>query len=197
MTKPNASKQFDRVNIFGDIDSFRDEGPWCWECELTFNSFEDAPPDCPLHFCSPDCRREWSSRQPLQNLLDKRKINVNTMADLNESTAKRIAKLVRLMSSEYDGEWSNAVRMLKLVLQNEGLTFNDLAAVIENCDGAIEERKYSDADAAIIFARGLEKGRAEEAHKREAPPEFYDADGHAALERHCAVLPEESRPATR
>jgi len=100
------------------------------------------------------------------------------MADLNESTAKRIAKLIRLISSEHEGEWSNAVRKLKLVLQNEGLTFNDLAAVIENCDGAIEERKYSDADAEIIFARGVEKGQEEESRKRQAPPEFYDLDGY-------------------
>jgi hypothetical protein len=99
------------------------------------------------------------------------------MGELNESTAKRIGKLVRLMSSEHDGEWGNAVRKLKLVLSNKGLTFNDLAIVIENCDGAIEERKYSDADAKIIFARGIEKGRAEEAQKQAAPPEFYDNDG--------------------
>jgi hypothetical protein len=99
------------------------------------------------------------------------------MAELNESTAKRVAKLIRLMSSEHDGEWGNAVRKLKLVLNNEGLTFNDLAIVIENCDGAIEERKYSDDDAKIIFARGVEKGRVEEAQKQQAPPEFYEADG--------------------
>ena len=103
------------------------------------------------------------------------KSNVNAMTDLKESSAKRIAKLVRLMSSEHDGEWSNAVRKLKLFLRNEGLTFNDLATVIENCDGAIEERRYSDMDAEIIFARGVEKGRKET--ERELPPEFYDGDG--------------------
>jgi hypothetical protein len=99
------------------------------------------------------------------------------MAELNDSTAKRIAKLIRLMSSEHDGEWGNAVRKLKLVLSNERLTFNDIATVIENANGEIEERKYSDADAEVIFARGVEKGRVEEAHKQQAPPEFYDADG--------------------
>jgi hypothetical protein len=99
------------------------------------------------------------------------------MAELNGSAARRVAKLIRLMSSEHDGEWGNAVRKLKLVLGGEGLTFNDLATVIENCDGAIEERKYSDADAEIIFARGVEKGRVEGAQKQTAPPEFYDADG--------------------
>ena len=28
-----------------------------------------------------------------------------------------------------------------------------------------------------IFVRGVEKGRAEEAQRRDLPPEFYDADG--------------------
>jgi hypothetical protein len=58
-----------------------------------------------------------------------------------------------------------------------GLSFNDIAVVIENHNGEIEERKYSDSDAEAIFARGVDKGRAEEARRRELPPEFYDADG--------------------
>ena len=49
--------------------------------------------------------------------------------------------------------------------------------MIENANGEIEEKKYSDSDAEIIFTKGVEKGRAEEARKREAPPEFYDTDG--------------------
>ena len=42
----------------------------------------------------------------------------------------------------------------------EGLAFNDIATVIENCNGEIEGLRYSDSDAEIIFARGVEKGRA-------------------------------------
>jgi hypothetical protein len=67
---------------------------------------------------------------------------------------------------------------MKQQLLTEGLSFNDIATVIENANGEIEERKYSDADAAIIFDRGVERGRTEEAKRRELPPEFYDADGH-------------------
>ena len=83
------------------------------------------------------------------------------LAMLTEPAAKRIAKLVRLMSSEHDGEWSNAVRKLKIVLGGEGLTFNDLAAVIESANGEIEERRYSETDAKAIFERGVEKGKAQ------------------------------------
>jgi hypothetical protein len=42
----------------------------------------------------------------------------------------------------------------------------------------IEAKKYTDADAEEIWKKGIEKGRAEEARKQAAPPEFYDADGH-------------------
>src|SRR6516165_11225423 len=100
------------------------------------------------------------------------------MSTLNEPVAKRIAKLFRLLASDFDGEVLSAARRMKQQLIAEGLSFNDIATVIENHQGEIEERKYSDADAEIIFARGVEKGRTEEARKQQAPPEFYDADGH-------------------
>lgn len=100
------------------------------------------------------------------------------MSSLNEPIAKRVAKLFRLLASDFDGEVLSAVRRMKHQLTAEGLSFNDIATVIENANGEIEERKYSDTDAAIIFARGMDKGRNEAAREREAPPEFYDADGH-------------------
>jgi hypothetical protein len=100
------------------------------------------------------------------------------MSALNEPVAKRVAKLFRLLASDFDGEVLSAARRMKQQLTAEGLSFNDIATVIENANGEIEERKYSDADAEIIFNRGVTKGRAEEARQHEAPPEFYDADGY-------------------
>jgi hypothetical protein len=102
---------------------------------------------------------------------------VLAMSTLNEPVAKRIAKLFRLLASDFDAEALNAARRMKQLLAAEGLSFNDIATVIENANGEIEEKKYSDSDAEIIFTKGVEKGRAEEARKREAPPEFYDIDG--------------------
>ncbi|MFZ2077492.1 MAG: hypothetical protein WAV38_12750, partial [Xanthobacteraceae bacterium] len=94
------------------------------------------------------------------------------MSALNEPIAKRIATLFRMLDSNFDGEVLGAVAAMKRLFKAERLTFHDIATVIESCNGEIEERKYSDADAEIIFKRGLEKGRTEEARKREAPPEF-------------------------
>ena len=101
------------------------------------------------------------------------------MSSLNEPVAKRIAKLFRLLASDFDGEVL-AARRLKQQLTTEGLSFDDITTAIENVDGKIEEKKYSDADAdaEIIFNRGIKKGHAEEARKHEAPPDFYDTDGY-------------------
>jgi hypothetical protein len=102
---------------------------------------------------------------------------VLAMSTLNEPIAKRIATLFRLLGSNHDGEALAAIAAMKRLFTAERLTFHDIATVIESCNGEIEEKKYSDADAAIIFQRGMEKGRVEEARKRSAPPEFYDIDG--------------------
>jgi hypothetical protein len=101
------------------------------------------------------------------------------MSTINEPIAKRTATLFRLLSSEHDGEVLNAVRAMKRLFAAERLTFHDIAIVIEGCNGELEERKCTDSDAQVIFARGVEKGRVEEARQREAPPEFYDSDGDA------------------
>src|SRR6516165_7307606 len=99
------------------------------------------------------------------------------MNTLNEPIAKRIGKLVRMFGSDNEHERGNALERLVVVLKEEKISFNDLATVIENANGEIEAKKYSDTDAEIIFAKGVEKGRTEEARKQQAPPEFYDADG--------------------
>src|SRR5262245_18024024 len=101
------------------------------------------------------------------------------MNALNEPVARKIARLFRLFGSNFVGEAQNAFAAMRRLVANEGLTFNDIAAVIENHQGEIEELKYSDADAAIIFAQGVEKGREEEARRKEqiAPTDYYDAGG--------------------
>jgi hypothetical protein len=97
---------------------------------------------------------------------------VLAMSSLNEPVAKRVATLFRMLSSDYEGEVLGAVAAMKRLFVAEGLAFNDIATVIESCNGEIEERKYSDSDAEIIFARGVEKGRAEQVRVQEGLPEF-------------------------
>jgi hypothetical protein len=73
MTKPDASKQH-KPGSGVDDPKFYGEARLCWNCELSYKSMEDAPSSLPLWFCSPLCQCEWMSSQPLQNLLDKRRM---------------------------------------------------------------------------------------------------------------------------
>ena len=112
------------------------------------------------------------------------------MPALNETLAKRIANLFRRLNSEFEGEILAAVGAMKRLFGTTGLSFNDFATVIESCNGELEERRFSDADAQAIFARGVAKGRAEEARSRPSagPGEYYDADGqpnYHAMAMHC------------
>jgi hypothetical protein len=99
------------------------------------------------------------------------------MGSINETTAKRAAKLFRLLASDFDGEVLSAARRLKQQLDAEGLSINDIATVIENANGEIEELKYSDTDAEVIYQKGVEQGRVEAAQKQTTPPEFFDEFG--------------------
>jgi hypothetical protein len=108
----------------------------------------------------------------LQNVQPSR--TVLAMNTLNEPIAKRIGKLVRMFGSDNEHERGNALERLVVVLKEEKISFNDLATVIENANGEIEAKKYSDTDAEIIFAKGVEKGRAE--RPRQEPTEFFDTN---------------------
>jgi hypothetical protein len=69
------------------------------------------------------------------------------MSALDETITKRIGKLIRMFGSSFEPEAHTALRKMKGLLDAEGLTFNDIAVVVENHQGEIEERKYSDTDA--------------------------------------------------
>jgi hypothetical protein len=99
------------------------------------------------------------------------------MTTIDEPVAKKLSRLIRMLSSSYENEQHNALRMMQRTLEAAKLSFNDIAVLIENHSGEIESKKYSDADADIIYAKGVEKGRAEEARKVTLPPEFFGTDG--------------------
>ena len=120
------------------------------------------------------------------------------MSTLNEPIAKRIATLFRLLNSDFDGEALGAVAAMKRLFKAEGLTFHDIATVIESCNGEIEERKYSDSDAEIIFNRGVEKGRTEATREQIAPADYYDVEGQprwSAIALFCQDNNQRLRPA--
>src|SRR6516165_6827596 len=99
------------------------------------------------------------------------------MSAMRKTAIERIADLFRLLESDFEGEVLGAVGAMKRLFQSEGLSFADIATVIANHQGEIEEKKYSDTNAEIIFQKGMAKGREEEVRKQAAPPEFFDVDG--------------------
>jgi hypothetical protein len=121
------------------------------------------------------------------------------MSAVTEPVAKRIANLFRLLSSQFDGEVLGAVAAMRRLFQAEKLTFHDIASVIESCNGEIDEKKFSEADAQVIFERAFAMGRAEEAVKQQrfAPADYYDADRQPrwdAIARFCQRKSERLRP---
>jgi hypothetical protein len=83
------------------------------------------------------------------------------MISLDETLAKQIADRFRRLGSDFEGERASAANALWKLCKANGISFNDLAILIENHTGEIEELKYSDADVAVFFQKGVEKGQAE------------------------------------
>ena len=98
------------------------------------------------------------------------------MSTLSEPTAKRIGKLVRMFGSTFENERNVALSKLVTVLDEEGLTWNEIATLIENGNGEIEQLKYSDSDLETIFTKGVEKGRKENTGSV-LSQQFFDAEG--------------------
>jgi hypothetical protein len=112
------------------------------------------------------------------------------MSTLNEPVAKRIGKLVRMFGAREE-EAKVAVSKLRILLTETKLSFNDIATTIENANGEIEQFKYSDSDAEVIFARGVVEGR-----KQNAGPalsaQYFDADSEprwAEMVKFCQSNP--------
>jgi len=117
------------------------------------------------------------------------------MNSLNESAAKRIARLLCLFGSSFENEAISALLAMRRLVVAEGLNFTDIATLIENHEGEIEAKKYSDADAEVIFRRGLEKGiekTRRECGGRILSADYFDDDGEPRwleITRYCRNHP--------
>jgi len=100
------------------------------------------------------------------------------MSAQKKTIGELLGTMFRMLDSAHEGETLAAIAGMKRLVTTRGLTFSDIAVLLENWSGEeIEAKKYSDTDAEVIYAKGVERGRAEQARKQDAPPEFYDADG--------------------
>ena len=96
---------------------------------------------------------------------------------LNEAAAKKISRLVLIaLGSKFDGEVLAAMTAMRKQLAAERLSFHDVAAAIEGNNGN-RVVGFSRAEEPAIFARGVAKGRADEARRQRMPPDVCDDDG--------------------
>ena len=91
--------------------------------------------------------------------------------------APRLAKLLAMLSSSEAGEVVNAARAIMRTLAN--LDIHALTAVVENSTA----KRFSEADAAEIYLRGLQDGRAEAQNNHTA---FHDPEWMMVVEE-CAA----------
>jgi hypothetical protein len=90
--------------------------------------------------------------------------------------SKRAAKFIRMLGSSFPHERESAMQRLQEFMQKEGVTFNDLAA-------SVEEKQFTIDEARHIFQQGKEKGIAEQqqAHSQDSQrilsADYFDDDG--------------------
>jgi len=77
------------------------------------------------------------------------------MSDALAPIADRVRQLIRLLSSDADGEVLGAARALNRTLKNAKLDIHALADSIGQANG----KKFSEADAIEIYRRGVEDGK--------------------------------------
>jgi len=87
---------------------------------------------------------------------------------------RRFGQLLRLGDSPHWGEASNAFQALRRVLTEAGLSYADVAVIVESHQGPVEELRYSDSDAKAIYERGREEGRKQAGGR--LSPDFFDDD---------------------
>jgi hypothetical protein len=91
--------------------------------------------------------------------------------------AKRIGVLIRLLGSNFEGEAIGAATGLRRLLSAEGLSFGDVALLIENCDGRLEALRFSENDAKAIYERGIEIGKTQ-ANGCSLSDQYFDLNGN-------------------
>jgi hypothetical protein len=109
-----------------------------------------------------------------------------------DSLIKRFLGMFRRLASAYEGERVAAAHAIyRFCTSAEGISISDLALMFEGADHETKEKKYTDEDAAAIYARGIEKGR-DENRGVVLSADYFNADGEprwAEIARFCHESP--------
>jgi hypothetical protein len=94
--------------------------------------------------------------------------------ELSCELMKRVSKIFRKLSSNFDHEKLTTLSMLEKLGVTENISLNDIGAIIEGWRWKIGESCFSEAEVKTIYEKGLERGRAE---RQDSKLEFVDIDG--------------------
>jgi hypothetical protein len=79
------------------------------------------------------------------------------MSDALTSVAEKLGPMIRMLSSDKDGDVIAAARAIGRTLRTAGADFHALADHLTQ----VNDKKFSEADAAEIYRRGVEDGKRE------------------------------------
>jgi hypothetical protein len=92
---------------------------------------------------------------------------------ITPATASRLAAIIRMMSSDKDGDVLNAGRALDRTLKSVGCDIHDLAEVIEHANGG----KLSEAEMKKLYNAGYEAGMKAVESRQYGSSDFHNVDG--------------------
>jgi hypothetical protein len=91
---------------------------------------------------------------------------------------EKFTRLFRRLDTAFAGERGATAHALYRLCTGSDVKIVDLAEALKNSfqngAGELAEKKYTDDDAAVIFARGVERGRAENARQSPAQLTYLD-----------------------
>jgi hypothetical protein len=100
-------------------------------------------------------------------------VQADAMAEISAATARKLAPLVRLLSSSSDGEVLGAARAIMRTLKTAGADIHTLADHVEHANG----KKILEQDMRHIFTAGYEKGVHDTEERLHGFDDFRSLDG--------------------
>src|SRR5207244_12200377 len=89
------------------------------------------------------------------------------------ATSNKLAAIIRMMSSDKDGDVLNAGRALNRALKSVGCDIHDLAEVIEHANGG----KLTETEMRKLYDAGYEAGMRAVENKQHGAGDFHNVDG--------------------
>jgi hypothetical protein len=95
---------------------------------------------------------------------------------ITPATANKLAAIIRMMSSDKDGDVLNAGRALNRALKSVGCDIHDLAEVVEHMNGGA----LSEVEMKKIYNAGVEAGMRAVENRQHSGGDFHNVDGTPA-----------------